>query len=107
MNIFNVRTFNPDEQAKIKAAVEDAIECMNQINDLTEHMNEQAKDVCESLNTGIKEKELKIKPAFIKKLAKTKMKEDLAKQKAAVSELADALKIVFNEEVIGEEFSDK
>lgn len=103
MNIFNVRTFNPDEQAKIKAAVEDAIECMNQINDLTEHMNEQAKDVCESLNTGIKEKELKIKPAFIKKLAKTKMKEDLAKQKAAVSELQDALKIVFNEEVVGEE----
>jgi len=103
MNIFNVRTFNPDEQSKIKAAVEDAIECMNQINDCTEHMNEQCKDVCDSLNEGIKDKEMKIKPAFIKKLAKTKMKEDLAKQKAAVSELADALRIVFKEETVGEE----
>ena len=103
MNIFNVRTFNVDEQAKIKAAVEDAIECMNTINECNEHMNEQCKDICESLNEGIKDKELKIKPSFIKKLAKTKIKEDLAKQKADVSEIADALRIVFKEEIVGED----
>lgn len=96
MNIFEMRTFNKDEQEKIKVAVEDAIECLNQINDLTTHMNEMAKDVCDSLNEGV-DKELRIKPALIKKLATTKIKENLDNQKSAVNELEDALKIIFKE----------
>lgn len=97
MNIFDVRTFNADEQARIKNVVEDTIECLNQIDDLTQHMNETIKDACESLNNGVSDKELKVKPSLIKKLAKTKIKEDLDNQKSAVSELEDALKVIFHE----------
>lgn len=96
MNIFEVRTFNKDEQEKIKLAVEDNIECLNQISDLTTHMNEMTKDICDRLNEGV-DKELHIKPMLIKKLAKTKIKENLDNQKSAVNELEDALKIIFKE----------
>ena len=96
MNIFEVRTLTPEEKQKIKTAVEDTIECLNQINDLTTHMNEMAKDICDSLNDGV-DKDLRIKPSLIKKLAKTKIKEDLEAQKSAVNEIEDALHIVFKE----------
>lgn len=96
MNIFEERTFNKEEQEKIKVAVEDAMECLNQIADLTSHMNEMSKDVCDSLNDGV-DKDLRIKPTLIKKLAKTKIKENLDNQKSAVNELEDALKIIFKE----------
>jgi len=96
MNIFDVRTFNADEQARIKNVVEDTIECLNQIDDLNTHMNEVIKDACDNLNEGV-DKEMRVKPTLIKKLAKTKIKEDLDNQKSAVNELEDALKVIFHE----------
>lgn len=94
-NIFDVRTFNADEQNAIKMIVNDTIETTKQLDDLNSHMSENIKGLCERLNQGITDPELKMKPTLIKKIAKARIKEDLESQKAAVDEVETAIDLIF------------
>ena len=74
MNIFEERNFNVDDRNKLKNVIESVIVAMEEIKDLTDSMNDDIKSRCEALNEGIDDKDLMIKPALIKKMAKSKMK---------------------------------
>ena len=96
-NIFDNRTFNPDEQNAIKMVVDDCVEVLNQVGDLQSHMKESVKGLCERLNEGIRDNELKVKPALLVKMAKAKIKEkeDLEKSKTAISEVEEGLHVIY------------
>lgn len=96
-NIFDNRTFNPDEQNAIKMVVDDCVEVLNQVDDLQSHMKESVKGLCERLNEGIRDNELKVKPALLVKMAKAKIKEkeDLEKSKTAISEVEEGLHVIY------------
>lgn len=76
MALMDNRTFNEDEIAKIRVAKEATKEALRNIADYTMDIRENLKAVCEQLNEGIEDKELKIKPSLIKKLAKWELKEE-------------------------------
>ena len=97
MNIFDVRTFNVDEQNAIKTVVDDTEEVLNQISDLNTHMSENLKGLCERLNEGISDPDMKIKPALLKSMAKAKIKnkEDIEKSKDAISEVETGLHVIY------------
>lgn len=97
MNIFDVRTFNVDEQNAIKTVVDDTEEVLNQISDLNTHMAENLKGLCERLNEGISDTDMKIKPALLKSMAKAKIKnkEDIEKSKDAISEVETGLHVIY------------
>lgn len=97
MNIFDVRTFNVDEQNAIKTVVDDTEEVLNQISDLNTHMVENLKGLCERLNEGISDPDMKIKPALLKSMAKAKIKnkEDIEKSKDAISEVETGLHVIY------------
>ncbi len=97
MNIFDVRTFNVDEQNAIKTVVDDTEEVLNQISDLNTHMAENLKGLCERLNEGISDPDMKIKPALLKSMAKAKIKnkEDIEKSKDAISEVETGLHVIY------------
>jgi len=96
-NIFDERTFNPDEISGIKTVVDDCVETLNEINDLQSHMKDATKSLCERLNEGISDNDLKVKPALLIKMAKAKIKEkeDLEKSKTAISEVEEGLHVVY------------
>ena len=96
-NIFDNRTFNPDEQNAIKMVVDDCVEVLNQVGDLQSHMKESVRGLCERLNEGIRDNELKVKPALLVKMAKAKIKEkeDLEKSKTAISEVEEGLHVIY------------
>ena len=96
-NIFDVRSFNVDEQNAIKAIVDDTEEVLNQISDLNSHMAENLKGLCERLNEGITDSEMKIKPSLLKSMAKAKIKnkEDIEKSKNAISEVETGLQVIY------------
>lgn len=97
MNIFDVRTFNVDEQNAIKTVVDDTEEVLNQISDLNTHMAENLKGLCERLNEGISDPDMKIKPVLLKSMAKAKIKnkEDIEKSKDAISEVETGLHVIY------------
>lgn len=97
MNIFDVRTFNVDEQNAIKTVVDDTEEVLNQISDLNTHMAENLKGLCERLNEGISDPDMKIKPTLLKSMAKAKIKnkEDIEKSKDAISEVETGLHVIY------------
>ena len=74
-NVFDNRTFNPDEQNAMKVVVDDCVEVLNNISDLNNHMKENVKNLCDRLNEGIQDNELKVKPTLLVKMAKAKIKE--------------------------------
>lgn len=96
-NIFDNRTFNPDEQNAMKVVVDDCVEALNSISDLNSHMKENVKNLCDRLNEGIQDNELKIKPGLLIKMAKAKIKEkeDLEKSKVAISEVEEGLHVIY------------
>lgn len=98
MNIFEERNFNAEDRTKLKNVIESAITALEEIKDLTDSMNDDIKSRCESLNEGINDKELMIKPALIKKMAKSKMKnkEDIEKSKTVLDEVETGLSILYN-----------
>jgi uncharacterized protein YoxC len=95
MSIFEERNFNQDERNSIKLVIEDVIETMNSINDLQEHMKENVKGLCDRLNENVATNDQKIKTSVIMKMAKTKMKEDMAEQKEKLSEVEVGLELVY------------
>lgn len=95
MNIFENRNLNTEEKTLVKSTIQDTIECLQQIKDLQEHMKEHLKEVCDRLNEKIDDNELYIKPSLITKMAKAKMKEDLHKQKEALSEVEQGLETIY------------
>ena len=98
MNIFEERNFNVDDRNKLKNVIESVIVAMEEIKDLTDSMNDDIKSRCEALNEGIDDKDLMIKTALIKKMAKSKMKnkEDIEKSKTALDEVETGLELIYN-----------
>ena len=96
-NVFDNRTFNPDEQNAMKVVADDCVEALNSISDLNSHMKENVKNLCDRLNEGIQDNELKIKPGLLIKMAKAKIKEkeDLEKSKVAISEVEEGLHVIY------------
>ena len=96
MSFFDNRTLNPEEKNSLKIVIDDTIECLQQIKDLQEHMKENIKGVCDKLNENIEDKELWIKPKLVTKMAKTKMKEEMATLKDEVSDVEIGLELIGN-----------
>ena len=96
-NVFDNRTFNPDEQNAMKVVVDDCVEVLNNISDLNNHMKENVKNLCDRLNEGIQDNELKVKPTLLVKMVKAKIKEkeDLEKSKVAISEVEEGLHVIY------------
>ena len=96
-NIFDERTFNEQEKNSIKAVVDDAVEVLQQIEDLQNHLKDNIKGLCESLNEGYKGDQ-KIKPTLIKSIAKAKLKEkeDVEKKKTELNEVEEGLEILYH-----------
>lgn len=96
-NIFDVRTFNIDEQRAIKTVVDDTETALNEIADMNSHMGENIKNLCERLNEGITDPEMKIKPSLLKSMARAKIKnkEDIEKSKNAISEVETGLQVIY------------
>ena len=87
MSVFDNRTLNEEEKRNLKIAVEDTVEAMRQIDDLNNHIKENNKGICDSLNENVSVPEQKIKPSMIKKMAKARLKEEyLAKAKDELNE---------------------
>ena len=96
MSVFDNRTLNPEEKNSLKIVIDDTIECLQQIKDLQEHMKENIKGVCDKLNENVEDKELWIKPKLVTKMAKTKMKEEMATLKEEVSDVEIGLELIGN-----------
>lgn len=96
MSVFDNRTLNPEEKNSLKIVIDDTIECLQQIKDLQEHMKENIKGVCDKLNENYDDKELWIKPKLVTKMAKTKMKEEMATLKEEVSDVEIGLELIEN-----------
>jgi hypothetical protein len=60
-------------------------------------MKENVKNLCDRLNEGIQDNELKVKPTLLVKMAKAKIKEkeDLEKSKVAISEVEEGLHVIY------------
>ena len=100
MSVFDNRTLNEEEKRNLKIAVEDTVEAMRQIDDLNNHIKENNKGICDSLNENVSVPEQKIKPSMIKKMAKARLKEEyLAKAKDELNETEEALVVVYGEGV--------
>ena len=96
MSVFDNRNLNPEEKNSLKIVIDDTIECLQQIKDLQEHMKENIKGVCDKLNENYDDKELWIKPKLVTKMAKTKMKEEMATLKDEVSDVEIGLELIGN-----------
>lgn len=96
MSVFDNRNLNQDEKNSLKIVIDDTIECLQQIKDLQEHMKENIKGVCDKLNENVEDKELWIKPKLVTKMAKTKMKEEMATLKEEVSDVEIGLELIGN-----------
>lgn len=96
MSVFDNRNLNQEEKNSLKIVIEDTVECLQQIKDLQEHMKENIKGVCDHLNENVDDKELWIKPKLVTKMAKTKMKENMAVQKDEVSDVERGLELIEN-----------
>lgn len=96
MSVFDNRNLNSDEKNSLKIVIDDTIECLQQIKDLQEHMKENIKGVCDKLNENVEDKELWIKPKLVTKMAKTKMKEEMATLKEEVSDVEIGLELIGN-----------
>ena len=96
--IFDKRNFNEDEKNAIRNCVNDAIDSMNQIKDLQDHMNEMCKELADRLNENAADAESKVKPTLFKAMAKAyiKNKEDIEKSKTALDEVETALEVIFH-----------
>lgn len=90
-NIFNVRTFNEEEISKIKQIVEEGVKIKGQIKDLQTGLNDTVKGLCDRMNDGIEDKELKVKASMIKKMINTKFRDNLDDQKENLDELEESL----------------
>lgn len=94
MNIFDIRTFNPDEINRIKNIVEEGVNTKGKIKDLQESLNDTIKMICQDLNNGIKNKEQKVKPSMIKKMINIKFKDSLEDEKDKLKEVETILDLV-------------
>lgn len=94
MNIFDIRTFNPDEINRIKNIVEEGVNIKGKIKDLQESLNDTVKIICQDLNDGIKNKEQKVKPSMIKKMINIKFKDSLEEEKDKLKEVETILDLV-------------
>lgn len=94
MNIFDIRTFNPDEIDRIKNIVEEGVNTKGKIKDLQESLNDTVKMICQDLNDGIKNKEQKVKPSMIKKMINIKFKDSLEEEKDKLKEVETILDLV-------------
>lgn len=94
MNIFDIRTFNPDEINRIKNIVEEGVTTKGKIKDLQESLNDTVKIICQDLNDGIKNKEQKVKPSMIKKMINIKFKDSLEDEKDKLKEVETILDLV-------------
>lgn len=95
-NIFNVRTFNEEEISKMKQIVEEGVKIKGQIKDLQAGLNDTVKSLCDRINDGIEDKELKVKASMIKKMINTKFRDNLDDQKEELDELAESLDRIDN-----------
>lgn len=96
MSVFDSRNLNQDEKNSLKIIIDDTVECLRQIKDLQEHMKENIGGVCSRLNENVEDKSLHIKPKLVTKMAKTKMKEDMAHQKEELSDVEIGLELIEN-----------
>ena len=94
MSVFDSRNLNQDEKNSLRIIIDDTVECLRQIKDLQEHMKENIAGVCGRLNENIEDKSLHIKPKLVTKMAKTKMKEDMASQKEELSDVELGLELI-------------
>lgn len=94
MSVFDNRTLNSEEKNSLKIVIQDTIECLQQIKDLQEHIKENQKGVCDHLNENYEDKEMWIKPKLVMKMAKTKMKEEMATLKDEVSDVELGLNLI-------------
>ncbi len=94
MNIFDIRSFNPDEINRIKNIVEEGVTTKGKIKDLQESLNDTVKMICQDLNDGIKNKEQKVKPSMIKKMINIKFKDSLEDEKDKLKEVETILDLV-------------
>lgn len=96
-NIFDERTFNEQEKANIKAIVDDAVEVLQQIEDLQNHLKENIKGLCDGLNEGYSSDQ-KIKPTLIRNIAKAKLKEkqDVEKKRTELNEVEEGLDLLYH-----------
>ena len=94
MNIFDIRSFNPDEINRIKNIVEEGVTTKGKIKDLQESLNDTVKIICQDLNDGIKNKEQKVKPSMIKKMINIKFKDSLEDEKDKLKEVETILDLV-------------
>ena len=94
MSVFDNRTLNSEEKNSLKIVIQDTIECLQQIKDLQEHIKENQKVVCDHLNENYEDKEMWIKPKLVMKMAKTKMKEEMATLKDEVSDVELGLNLI-------------
>lgn len=91
MNVFDVRTFSQDEKAKIKNVILEGVKLLSQVQDLNLAMKDTVKNLADTLNDQVKEKDLHLKASTISKMIKTKFKEDIEEQKKSVQEIEDGL----------------
>ena len=94
MNIFDIRTFNPDEINRIKNIVEEGVNIKGKIKDLQESLNDTVTIICQDLNDGIKNKGQKVKPSMIKKMINIKFKDSLEEEKDKLKEVETILDLV-------------
>lgn len=98
MSVFDNRTLNEDEQRNLKIAVESTMSALREIKDLQDSMKDNNKGICDSLNSGVKDDEMKIKPSLITKMAKARLKEEYIKEaKDSLSEVETAIRVVYKE----------
>lgn len=95
MALMDNRVFNEQELEKIKIAKEATKEALRNIAEYAMDIKENLRGVCDMLNEGIEDKEQKIKPSLIKKLAKWELKEEARiKEKENLSDAEELFDII-------------
>lgn len=96
MSVFDNRTLNMEEKNSLRIVIDDCVECLRQKKDLSDHISENVKGICDKLNENIEDKELWIKPKLVMSMARTKMKEDMAEKKSELSDVELGLELIGN-----------
>jgi transposase-like protein len=79
------RVFNQEEKAKLTQLINEGLTVMQEIDDLTEGLNDTVKAIAE---------EMQIKPGVLKKAVRTAYKADFARHSEDLAELENILATV-------------
>jgi len=90
-NVFDLRTLNNDEQQKLKKVIQEGAKEYLELQDRKEGLRDLIKEVADTLNEGIEDKALKIKPSLINAMIRVQVKSDLEQKKTKVAEIEDGL----------------